>query len=101
MEKCVNRTDFNVVKLLNESSLKSSELFVSCYLRNYMVECPKIFTRVLTDHGFCYTFNMKGYHTVFNEDQISEEFDSYRNIKISEIVQLDDGYISYSSRAGD
>lgn len=101
LENSKNRTETNVVKLLNESSLTSSELFVSCYLRNYMVECPKIFTRTLTDNGFCYTFNMKGYHTVFNENEISEEFDSYRSIRISETVELDEGYISYSARGGE
>ena len=74
---------------------------MSCYLRNYMVECQKIFTRVLTDYGFCYTFNMKGYNTVFNEDEISSEFDSYKDIKISEIVDLDNGYISYATRPGE
>ena len=101
LEKCPDRTELNIVKLLGESSLTSDELLVSCYLRNYMVECQKIFTRVLTDYGFCYTFNMKGYNTVFNEDEISSEFDSYKDIKISEIVDLDNGYISYATRPGE
>lgn len=65
-----------------------------------MVECQKIFTRVLTDYGYCYTFNMNGYNTVFDEDEISPEFDSYKDIRISEIVDLDNGYMSYATRPG-
>lgn len=34
--------------------------------------------RVITDHGFCFSYNLLDYNSIFNADVISDDFDSYK-----------------------
>ncbi|KAG5680508.1 hypothetical protein PVAND_010015 [Polypedilum vanderplanki] len=76
-------TDNNTVKLLNQSSFDVDEIMASCSYNSVVSECSKLFNRVLTDKGFCYTFNMQGFSTIFNADVISKDFDCYKRTKIA------------------
>lgn len=50
-----------------------------------------VFNRVITDHGFCYSFNMLGYHSILDNETLSKDFDSYRRKGIeSGLKILDD-----------
>ncbi|KAG5676491.1 hypothetical protein PVAND_006322 [Polypedilum vanderplanki] len=82
MKGCANRSDKNFPKLLRESSLDVSELFAACRFKKNYMKCEKILNRVLTNNGYCYTLNMQGYHTIFN-NEISKHFESYRRKTIS------------------
>jgi amiloride-sensitive sodium channel len=74
-----NRTEFDVVKLLNESSFTTDELFGMClFRRHFVIKCDKIFNRIFTDFGFCHSTNMQGYNTIFNKGVLHEDFDCYK-----------------------
>ncbi|KAG5680506.1 hypothetical protein PVAND_010013 [Polypedilum vanderplanki] len=77
------RTERNIVKLLNESFLNVDEVLSTCAFGSRLINCKQIFNRVLTDRGFCYSFNMQGFNTIFNSDVISEDFNSYKRTKIN------------------
>ncbi|CAG9804614.1 unnamed protein product [Chironomus riparius] len=77
-----NRTENNIIKLLNESSLTLSEAIINCGFKGFVTDCTFIFNRVLTDRGFCYTFNQQSFNTIFNEEVISEDFHSYKRSNI-------------------
>ncbi|KAG5668407.1 hypothetical protein PVAND_016347 [Polypedilum vanderplanki] len=77
-----NRTDTNIVKLLLESSQSVEEFLVKCFLKYFPKNCTKMMNRILTDKGFCYTFNMQDFDIIFNAEKISEDFYSYKKEKI-------------------
>ncbi|KAG5680507.1 hypothetical protein PVAND_010014 [Polypedilum vanderplanki] len=77
------QTRNNTVELLNESFLSVDEVFAMCHYAAKLTECKRLFNRVLTDRGFCYSFNMQGFNTIFNADVISDDFNSYKRRKIS------------------
>ncbi|XP_070498112.1 pickpocket protein 28-like [Chironomus tepperi] len=77
-----NRTKTNIVHLLNESSLTLHEVLLNCAYQSIVIDCSYIFNRVLTDRGFCYSFNLQGFNTIFNEKIISEDFYSYKRSNV-------------------
>lgn len=83
MKSCQKRTQKNISKLLRDSSLDVNDLFAACRFKKNYIKCEKILNRVLTNNGYCYTLNMQGYHTIFNENTISTDFDSYMRRNIS------------------
>ncbi|KAL7017318.1 hypothetical protein ACKWTF_010315 [Chironomus riparius] len=62
-EKAENRTDnINIIKLLDEMSFSQNDIFEKCRYASWKFEdCDKIFDKILTDVGICYTFNMLSY----------------------------------------
>lgn len=48
-----------------------------------VVPCDKIFKRILTDFGFCFSFNILDFGEIFSEN-ISEDFESFRGEKVSQ-----------------
>ncbi|KAG5666157.1 hypothetical protein PVAND_017708 [Polypedilum vanderplanki] len=78
------RSDFDIVKVLNDSSLRTDEIFLLCsYKKTLAADCNNIFNKVLTDNGFCHSANMQGYNTIFNKNVLSKDFDSYKRKNIS------------------
>ena len=77
-----NRSENNIVKLLNESFLTLNEAIINCGFKGYVTNCSYIFNRVLTDRGFCYSFNLQSFDTIFNQKIISEDFHSYKRTNI-------------------
>ncbi|KAG5683737.1 hypothetical protein PVAND_013002 [Polypedilum vanderplanki] len=95
---CKNRTEFNIMKLINESSLNTGEMLKSCSFREISFDCEKLFTRSITDYGYCHTFNMLDHDRIFNQDTISSDFDVFRKtnqlgINMSLQWTLDENYI--------
>jgi amiloride-sensitive sodium channel len=79
MQLFANRTEFDVVKLLNKSSFETNEIFPKCSFRQkFTQKCDEIFNRVLTSRGFCHSANMQGYNTIFNKGVLSKDFDCYK-----------------------
>lgn len=81
--KLVRRTEYDIIKLLNESSLTLSEAIINCYYKGFYRDCTNIFNRILTDRGFCYSFNMQGFNTIFNEKLISKDFNMFKRLNIT------------------
>jgi len=73
--------DENIVKIFNKVSPQLDDIFTSCNLGS-PIECRKIFIRSLTFLGNCFTFNMLGYHSLFNAN-ISADFDGYKRKNIT------------------
>ncbi|KAG5671928.1 hypothetical protein PVAND_002096 [Polypedilum vanderplanki] len=60
------RTDFDLIKLVEETSLNVTDLMLVCAVHGVPIDCTKIFTRVLTDFGLCFTFNMQANEIIYN-----------------------------------
>lgn len=73
--------DVSIVDTLNMVSLQMDDIFQSCSITNH-IECSKIFIRSLTFFGSCFTFNMLGYHSLFNAN-LSADFDAYKRKNIT------------------
>ncbi|KAG5676566.1 hypothetical protein PVAND_006390 [Polypedilum vanderplanki] len=84
LEALDNRSETDIVKLISETSLTTEDIFISCSFRKTLTEsCNHIFNKILTDFGFCHSANMQGYNTIFNENILSKDFDSYKRKNIS------------------
>lgn len=47
------------------------------------MSCDKFLNYVLTDYGYCFTFNLEGFPALFNENSISDDFKSYQRTHIA------------------
>lgn len=52
---------------------------MDCYIRWNNVTCNEMFTRVLTDYGNCFTYNMQGHEIIYRK-MISEDLNSARDL---------------------
>jgi amiloride-sensitive sodium channel len=86
------RTEANIVKLLENSSLLPHELLRFCSIKGHGSLCFRVFNRVLTSKGMCYSHNMQGFGTLFNADVISKDFHSYKRENIDRSPSLDHKY---------
>lgn len=88
-----DRSDKDILKIMSDSQLKLNQLLFDCSYRAKPVECSKLFTRVLTDFGYCFTYNLQDHHAIFNEI-ISEDFDHYGKLDRPQQIQwtLDEGF---------
>lgn len=80
----------NIVKLLDEIFPTVSEVLTVCWFRKKSLPCDKIFKRILTDFGFCYSFNLLSHEEIFIQD-VSNDFDSFKRSETSQWT-LHDGY---------
>lgn len=67
----------NPVKLLDQFSPKINEIFDYCYFKEEDKSCKKLFRRVFTEYGFCFTLNLLDIDEIFDMEVISEDFKSY------------------------
>jgi amiloride-sensitive sodium channel len=76
------RDNDNIVRLMSESSPDIADVFKVCEYFTTRTHCNMTLNRVLTRRGFCFAHNMLGFNGIFNEREISGDFDSYtrRNI---------------------
>lgn len=88
-----NRTEYNFVKLLDQGAPSVDETFFRCSNRYSTVECNLMLSRVLTDLGMCYTFNMQSYNLIFNKG-VSNDFNSYNNSLQKEHWNIEKGFKS-------
>jgi amiloride-sensitive sodium channel len=97
-ECCKNANISNVVQLMEESSPKIDEIFTTCSANFTFMDCSKMFKRILTHNGFCYTTNMQDFDTIFNDKALSEDFKIYMKQMSSKVEDhtihwtLDHGY---------
>jgi hypothetical protein len=68
----------SVTKSIENSSMEVTKLIKNCLWREIGVECQKIFNPIVSEGGTCYTFNMQGFGSIFNQGIISDEFKAYK-----------------------
>lgn len=73
--------DDNIVQTLTKVSPKLNDTLGYCTIGS-KIECSKIFIHSLAYRGLCFTFNMLGYHSIFNSN-ISADFDGYKRKNIT------------------
>jgi len=74
--------------ILNHISLKIDDVLSACIVDNF-AGCEQIYIRSLTDSGYCFSFNMLGYHSLFN-DGVVNDFDVYKRTKIRKSFDSND-----------
>lgn len=86
----LNFDDFDqrTSEILDATSPTIREMFYDCSIEG-AENCTELFIRPLTDDGYCFTFNMLGYHSVFNGN-ISKYFDSYKRKWIPKTWKFDE-----------
>lgn len=57
-----------IVPLLKRLTMTLNETTLFCKWRNSVEGCEKYFTEILTEEGFCYTFNVLNSKELFRED---------------------------------
>lgn len=62
-------------------SMNVSELFSVCSFQGLETNCERIFKKIVTDSGFCYSYNIQDHPKIFNSN-ISSDFDSYKGEKL-------------------
>lgn len=58
-----------IVPLLDKIRIPLNESTLFCKWQNKMVPCDEYFTEIITEEGFCYTFNALDSAELFKEDQ--------------------------------
>lgn len=89
-----DRTEYHIVKLLTDASFDLEDMFLHCEYKEVKYDCKKFLNRILTDGGFCFTFNMQGYDAIFNEEVISSDFASYKRKEIAKSLE-DNNEVSF------
>ena len=73
--------DANIARLYTEMSPDIDDSMAKCSI-GIKVGCKQLFTQVPTCAGSCFSFNMLGYHSIFNAN-ISTDFDGFKRKTIS------------------
>ncbi|KAL7027665.1 hypothetical protein ACKWTF_005516 [Chironomus riparius] len=72
--------DEKVIENMDRAAPSISDTFAKCEVNEFN-GCENIFIRTYTDFGFCFSFNLMGYNSLFNDD-ISSDFEAYKRKKI-------------------
>lgn len=76
-----------ISKILDKIFLKMDDVLETCSIDGFE-GCENIFIRSLTYLGYCYSFNMLGYHSLFNKN-IDSLFDAYKRKTITKSWNMD------------
>ncbi|XP_070505954.1 pickpocket protein 28-like [Chironomus tepperi] len=85
-------SDSNLVNIMLKASPDFRDFFQRCGINKYYADvqgCDKLFIKSMTDKGICYTLNMIGHQSIFNDD-ISSDFDIYKRTKVTKSWTFDD-----------
>lgn len=58
-----------IVPLLKSITTSLNETTLFCKWRNQIAGCGEFFTEILTEEGFCYTFNVLNFEELFREEK--------------------------------
>lgn len=74
-----------IVKILKDKFHHTNDSFDLCMFRTRNSNCDRIFNYVLTDYGFCFSYNLQSFYEIFNSRTISDDFLCYQRLKIAKI----------------
>lgn len=60
---------YEIVPLLKKITVSLNETTLFCKWRNSIADCSQFFTEILTEEGFCYTFNSLKFSELFREEK--------------------------------
>ena len=84
------------IEILKQIAVPFDDMFDLCFWRNYHFDCSALFTEVITEEGFCYTFNMLDRKELFRTDVIDSYFYSlYQKMNFTD-SRYEYGYEAYS-----
>lgn len=91
------RTEHDIIKVMKKTQMTLDEFMFGCQYRRENFDCSKLFTRVLTHLGFCFTYNMQDFYELFHK-VIADDFKSYERDEKSEEIEwdIDDGFLKDS-----
>lgn len=67
-----NMTNASIVRTLYDMSIKIEDSMLDCKWRSKKTSCESLFRPILTEEGFCFTFN-----SLNSRDIYTEEYDTY------------------------
>lgn len=79
---CPQRNQTSIVESLRKKFENLNEVFVFCSFRYKKIDCDRFLNYVLTDFGFCFSYNLLGFNHLFNTNVIADDFKSYQEAKI-------------------
>ncbi|CRK87601.1 CLUMA_CG001397, isoform A [Clunio marinus] len=85
-----------IVPLLKSITMPLNETTLFCKWRNTVLPCTDYFTEILTEEGFCYTFNILDASELFKEDVLADDFKYQKHNISSDEWTLEDGYSTFS-----
>lgn len=88
-----DKSNKNILEIMSKSQIKLNQFMSECRYRDEKADCSKLFTRVLTEFGYCFAYNMQDHKAIFNEI-ISKDFDDYGKQNRPQQIQwtLDGGF---------
>ena len=94
MDKNLSRSTqpLECMKLLKDMAVPFEEMLYMCGWRFNPENCSNIFTEIITEEGFCYTFNMLKGQDLFRPEVIDSDFHSLNHNSSSTNWSLEDGY---------
>ncbi|XP_070505632.1 pickpocket protein 28-like [Chironomus tepperi] len=108
LEECCNDTDISdILQLMDKSQLTVEEGLAGCSLRLAITDCNRMFTRILTERGFCFTTNMQNIDTIVKYKMLSKDLQKYMEYPRSNLINknhtqfhwtLDNGYADSSTK---
>ncbi|CAG9802085.1 unnamed protein product [Chironomus riparius] len=83
-EKISSNKSYNedILNTLNAQSYQINDEFVKCAVDEIPHKCENVFIQSMTEYGYCYTFNMVGYNSMF-QGNLASEYDIYKRKKIA------------------
>ncbi|XP_055527738.1 pickpocket protein 28-like [Wyeomyia smithii] len=92
-DQMFNQTyDDDCVTLLKNMSIPQMEMFVICGWHTTYFYCSDEFKLILTDVGYCYSFNLLSSDDILRKDQLHTEFEYLLENRSSSNWSLDEGY---------
>lgn len=82
ISSCPLRDHSAINQILRNKFLAISDSFIVCVFGFHSTKCDRLLNYVLTDYGYCFSYNLQGFQQIFNSMEIAEEFKSYERTNI-------------------
>jgi acid-sensing ion channel, other len=82
----------DIMPLLKNITTTLNETTLFCKWRNNVEACSEYFSEIITEEGYCYTFNALKSSESFKEDELADDFKFFENNPPSPYWTLQEGY---------
>lgn len=88
----------SIIQILNGKFSHINDSFILCSFQYKHTNCERLLNYVLTDKGFCFSYNLQGFNQLFNTREISDDFKSYKRVRIAKNYELaNESFSSYET----